>query len=59
MFQPSSTDKPAMPTFVVAGADEARADARRFDFADHPRAVSNDADSTMWVHERLTECYND
>lgn len=59
MFQPSSNEKPAMPTFVVASADEFRADARRFDFADPAHAHTNDADSTMWVHERLTECYND
>ena len=57
MFQPSSTDKPAMPTFIVANADEFRAEARRFYFAEP--ASANDADSTLWVHQRLTECYND
>ncbi|MBI5650295.1 MAG: hypothetical protein HZC40_07615 [Chloroflexi bacterium] len=59
MSQPPSANPRAFPTFIVATNDDTRADARPFDVIESPRANTNDADSTAWVNDCLTECYND
>jgi hypothetical protein len=60
MFQPNSNNPSPITHFIVASVDEIRSDARRSEFAPSSQANQpNDADSTTWVCERLTECYNE
>ncbi|MBI5301535.1 MAG: hypothetical protein HY868_05310 [Chloroflexi bacterium] len=58
MIQPTHNEKRSMPQFIIAASDDQRPDARTMEFPASTRSRPNDADSTTWVCERLTECYN-